>query len=204
MANKSGSTAMRNRIPATSDKSEGLTRAVGNNLHKFRGERGLSLEKLATLSGVSRSMLGQIELGQSAPTINVVWKIAQALELPFSALIADLSRRQTRVLKASDSKHLHSSSGQFFSRPLFPADASRKVEFYQLKLQAGASEEAEPHAPGTLENLVVSQGRLNLTLADEQFALEVDDAILFEADVPHSYHNPDGEDAIYYLVMTYP
>ena len=61
---------------------------VGANLRRLRNQRGLSLERLAQISGVSRAMLGQIELGQSAPTINVLWKIASALEVPFSALIS--------------------------------------------------------------------------------------------------------------------
>src|SRR5579862_6217666 len=64
-----------------------LTPEVGPNLRRMRVHRGLSLERLAHASGVSRAMLCQIELGQSAPTINVLWKIARALNVPFSALI---------------------------------------------------------------------------------------------------------------------
>jgi DNA-binding XRE family transcriptional regulator len=73
-----------------------LAPIVGSNLRRLRTRRGLSLEKLSQLSGVSRAMLGQIELGQSAPTINVLWKIARALEVTFSALIS--SRTQSGVL----------------------------------------------------------------------------------------------------------
>src|SRR4051812_32114751 len=65
-----------------------LAPVVGKNLRRLRTQRGLSLERLAKASGVSRAMLGQVELGQSAPTINVLWKIARALALPFSALIS--------------------------------------------------------------------------------------------------------------------
>src|SRR5688572_32104821 len=55
-----------------------LTPILGANLRRLRVRRGLSLERLAKASGVSRAMLGQIELGQSTPTINVVWKISRA------------------------------------------------------------------------------------------------------------------------------
>ncbi len=65
-----------------------LAPIVGNNLRRLRTRRQLSLEKLSQQSGVSRAMLGQIELGQSAPTINVLWKIARALEVTFSAMIS--------------------------------------------------------------------------------------------------------------------
>src|SRR5689334_5182792 len=66
-----------------------LTPVVGANLRRLRIKRGLSLERLAGVSSVSRAMLGQIELGQSTPTINVLWKIARALDVPFSTLLSD-------------------------------------------------------------------------------------------------------------------
>src|SRR5690242_13562169 len=95
-----------------------LAPVVGGNLRRLRTRRGLSLERLAQLSGVSRAMLGQIELGQSAPTINVLWKIARALEVPFSALLAEQSRGGTQVLSASSTKKLSSHDGKFVSRAL--------------------------------------------------------------------------------------
>src|SRR5688572_27668106 len=65
-----------------------LRAIVGANLRRLRVQRGLSLERLARASGVSRAMLGQIELGQSTPTITVLWKIARALDLSIASLVA--------------------------------------------------------------------------------------------------------------------
>src|SRR3954465_5070582 len=104
---------------------------VGKNLKRLRGRAGRSLEKLSKASGVSRAMLGQVELGQSAPTINVLWKIARALGVPFSALITSPGSTGTLLLKASDSKQLSSHDGKFRSRALFPFDAPRRTEFYE-------------------------------------------------------------------------
>ncbi len=86
------------RAAAAAAPSPDLTPVVGKNLRRFRSERGLSLEGLSKLSGVSRAMLGQIELGHSTPTINVVWKIARALDLPFSAIISEERNLGTWVL----------------------------------------------------------------------------------------------------------
>jgi transcriptional regulator with XRE-family HTH domain len=185
------------------DASAGLTQTVGANLRRLRLRRGLSLERLAEASGVSRSMLGQIELGQSAPTVNVVWKIARALDVPFSALLSDTARSSLTILTSAQSKRLASADGAFVSRALFPYDLPRRVEFYELRLQPGGTEEAVAHAPGTHENLVVSSGRLEMTVAGERHLLEAGDAILFAADVAHRYHNPGEAPAILYLVMTY-
>src|SRR5258707_15609453 len=88
--------------PAT--ESADLAPVVGSNLRRLRTRRGLSLERLAQISGVSRAMLGQIELGQSAPTINVLWKIARALEVTFSALISTRTQSGALVLRSSESK----------------------------------------------------------------------------------------------------
>src|SRR5438105_11258261 len=85
-----------------------LAPIVGTNLRRLRVKRGLSLEKLSKASGVSRAMLGQVELGQSAPTINVLWKISRALGVPFSALIASTGGTGTRVLRAAGAKKLTS------------------------------------------------------------------------------------------------
>ena len=180
-----------------------LTQTVGQNLRRLRTRRGLSLERLAQISAVSRSMLGQIELGQSAPTINVLWKIAQALEVPFSALLAEQSRGGTQVLHAAATKKLSSMDGRFVSRALFPYDGPRRVEFYELRLLPGGVEEAGAHAPGTIENLVVNQGKVEIVIGEQRHSLMKDDAILFEADVAHVYRNAGDTEAIMYLVMTY-
>lgn len=181
----------------------GQSPAVGANLRRMRTTRGLSLERLAQLSGVSRAMLGQIELGQSTPTINVLWKIARALAVPFSALITDPTASRTRVLPAARAKILSSADGSFSSRALFPFDEPRNVEFYELHLKPRSLEVAEPHPPGTVENLVVASGQMEITVGEELHSLGPGDAIQFEADAPHQYRNPSDQEAVVYLVMTY-
>lgn len=188
---------------AHADGSTDLAPLVGRNLRRMRTQRGLSLERLAKASGVSRAMLGQIELGQSAPTINVIWKIARALGIPFSGLISTTAQSGTRLMRASQARRLTSYDGSFASRALFPFDAPRRVEFYELRLVAHSEERADAHSPGTVENLVVAVGQVEIERGDERHVLSVGDAILFEADMAHVYRNPGDTDAVMYLVMTY-
>jgi transcriptional regulator with XRE-family HTH domain len=180
-----------------------LTPVVGANLKRLRGQRSLSLERLAQLSGVSRAMLGQIELGQSAPTINVLWKISSALGVPFSALISARGTPGPHVLRAEAAKHLTSHDGTFSSRALFPFDEPRRVEFYELRIAPGGAERADAHNPGTIENLVVSRGAVEIEVAGRKEVLRAGDAIVFEADVPHVYRSKDAGETVMYLVMTY-
>jgi transcriptional regulator with XRE-family HTH domain len=176
---------------------------VGQNIKRLRSRRNLSLDALAKISGVSRAMLGQIETGRSVPTINVVWKIARAFEVPFSTLIASGSTEAIRMMPAAEAKRLTSASGDFSSRALFPFDGERRSEFYELRLKPHGVEEAEAHPLGTTENLVVVQGRLDMEIAGQHRELGPGDAIMFQADLPHIYRNPGADPLLAYLVMGY-
>jgi transcriptional regulator with XRE-family HTH domain len=197
------SAAAQGGAPAGARATNELAPAVGPNLRRVRLKRGLSLERLARASGVSRAMLGQIELEQSTPTINVVWKISRALGLPFSALLTTPAGERAKVLPAEKSKVLRSADGTFSSRALFPFDAPRTVEFYELRLAPLSAEHAEAHAPGTVENLIVTNGVLEMIVGREHHVLAAGDAIQFDADTAHEYRNPGKRETVMYLVMTY-
>lgn len=181
-----------------------LAARLGQNLKRLRTRQGHSLERLAKISGVSRGMLSQIETGKSTPTISLLWKIATALGVPFATLLDGQKDHGTVVLQRADAKILASRDGRFTTRALFPFDSERKVEFYELRLAARHVERAEAHAPGTVENIVVAKGEIEIRVGREQpHRLGEGDAILFEADVPHSYRNLGDGEVIAYLVMTY-
>ena len=188
---------------AAMSAGDNLGIVVGQNIKRLRSRRNLSLEGLAKISGVSRAMLGQIETGRSVPTINVVWKIACAFGVPFSTLIASQNADAIRVIHAKDSKLLTSANGDFSTRALFPFEGERRTEFYELRLKGGGIDEAEPHALGTTENLVVVKGKLDMEIAGQHRLLTAGDAIMFLADQPHVYRNPGKEEMVAYLVMTY-
>lgn len=188
----------------TSDPAAELPAIVGRNLRNLRIKRGHSLERLAKLSGVSRAMLGQIETGKSAPTISLLWKVATALGVPFSNLLVAEAAAGTVLLRSEDAKILSSKDGRFTTRALFPFSAERKVEFYELRIAPHHRENAEAHAPGTRENLVLVHGAVEISVQGSRpVALSQGDAIVFDADVPHAYRNLGPTDAVLYLVMTY-
>lgn len=180
-----------------------IAAVVGDNLRRLRTRNGLSLERLAKASGVSRAMLGQVELGQSTPTIAVLWKIARALNVPFSAFLAAPGEGGLRVLRGHRSKWLTSANGRFSCRALFPLDQPRREEFYEIRLAAQSIEEADAHAPGTTENLVVAKGVLEILVGADWQRLETGDAVHFVADIPHTYRNPGLGEAVAFLVMAY-
>ena len=181
-----------------------LPAILGKNLKRLRTRRGHSLERLAKLSGVSRAMLGQIETGKSTPTISLLWKVATALDVPFANLLAVEATRGTAVLRREAARVLSSSDGRFTSRALFPSEIERRVEFFELRLAPNHREDSEAHAPGTKENLIVARGAVEISTAQNRpVTLAEGDAILFEADVPHSYRNLGSAETVLYLVVSY-
>jgi transcriptional regulator with XRE-family HTH domain len=131
---------------AEGDPNSHLSAAIGRNLRRIRKRQGLSLERLSKVSGVSRAMLGQIETGKSTPTIALLWKVATALGVPFATFIDVEHTGGMVLLRKDDEKVLSSSDGRFTSRALFPFDAERKVEFYELRI-AGQHTEGRPRTP---------------------------------------------------------
>jgi transcriptional regulator with XRE-family HTH domain len=190
-------------VPGKDAETAEVASIVSRNLKRWRVRRELSLEGLAKEAGVSRGMLSQIELGRSIPTIALLWRVARALRVPFAALTSENSPGGTVVLPAANAKILTSADGSFTSRALFPFDAQRRVEFYKLTLAPRSEEVAVPHPPGTTENLTVASGQVEIVVAGVSHVLHTDDAIMFEADVPHTYRNLRPTTASMYLVMTY-
>lgn len=181
-----------------------LDALVGANLNAERTARGLSLDDLAREAGVSRTLLGQIELGRTVPSIGVIWKIAQALGVPFSTLLASAAPRVgTTVTQRATAKKLTSADGRFSSRALYPLGDAHAAEFYELWMAPHSREDAEPHRPGTRENLIVVSGKLELKVGNDSFHLEAGDAVNFSADQAHSYINRSAEECWMYLVMNY-
>jgi mannose-6-phosphate isomerase-like protein (cupin superfamily) len=124
--------------------------------------------------------------------------------VPFANLLAAQTAESTTLLRRDAAKVLSSSDGRFVSRALFPFESERDVEFYELRLAPNHQEDADAHAPGTKENLIVTRGAVEIRTAKERpITLTEGDAILFEADVPHSYRNLGSTEAVLYLVMTY-
>jgi rhodanese-related sulfurtransferase/transcriptional regulator with XRE-family HTH domain len=189
--------------PAEEGASPELDSLVGANVKELRTQRGYSLDVLAGLSGVGRQTLGQIELGRTVPSLGTLWKIARAFEVPFAALLARSGTSETRIFRQASAKRIVGADGRFSTRALFSPDDKHSFELYELWLAGHGREDAEPHAPGTRENLVVNAGRLVIEIGKERHELGKGDAIEFTADVPHSYVNPASEECWANLVMTY-
>lgn len=178
--------------------------SLGERLRALLLRQGRSFETLATFSGLDKRKLDRLAMGEIVPTIHHLWKIANALGVPFGSLIPAHKGRDEVVLRKAAKTVIASSDGRFTSRALLPYDSHRLVEFYELTIAPKHVAQSEAHGAGTLESLVVVRGQIEITAGKEPAQrLEEGDSMMFEGDVPHSYRNLGSSEALLYLVMSY-
>lgn len=179
-----------------------LARRVARNLRDKRKLRGMSLDELASASGVSRAALSQIETQKSNPSLSVLWKIAVGLQIPFAELLGDAGP-SVNILRRADAQVLRSADGRLESRPVTPAGFSRELEVYELRLASRSTHTSEAHAAGTQELIIVLAGQLRMHVGPDKFDLGPGDSLAFPADRPHAYENPGGAEGRYHNVVLY-
>jgi len=160
--------------------------AISHNLKVIRNQRNLSLDQLAELTGVSKSMLRQIETGRSSPTISTIWKIANGLRLSFTTLI---SKRQPEVaiVDFKGSKPLTAQKKRYRLFPMIPFDPEHAFEIYHVEIEPGTTYEGEPHQGKVEEYVFVMQGKLEITVEESLYRVGTNQFIRFVANRPHQY-----------------
>jgi transcriptional regulator with XRE-family HTH domain len=184
--------------------AEPLSQLVCDRVRSLRKSKGLTLEQLASLSGVSRSMLSQIERGAANPTLGVAFRIAQAFGMSLGDLV-DVPQPGGRidVVRADDRSSLFRDDEHCRIRTLSPLHLEKDVEFYELTLKVGGALISAPHYEGTREFLTIEQGHVRLTSGEETSELRQGDSAHYPADVPHAIDNLGPGEAVAFLVDIY-
>jgi XRE family transcriptional regulator, regulator of sulfur utilization len=175
---------------------------IGGNIRKIRRERGLSLEQMAESTGVSKAMIGQIERGDSNPTVAILWKIANGLKVSFSSLI-EQPQLQVTITHYKDVQPVLEDNGNYIVYPIFPFDPFKKWESYRVEMMAGCSYRNEGHPPGVEEYISVISGEISLKIGEETYVLDAGSSIRFAADSGHQYMNLHDETAVCQMMIYY-
>ncbi len=153
------------------------------SLRAARKARGLSLDAAAKLSGVSRSMVSQIERGESSPTVATLWALTQALQLDFAGLLEGRPAPGIEITRASAAPVIQ--RGGVTIRILSAPESVGHHEVYELQFTKDAKLTSDPHSPGCREHLTVLEGRLTVTSGDATDHLQPGDVARYPADRPH-------------------
>jgi transcriptional regulator with XRE-family HTH domain len=177
---------------------------VSERVRTLRQQRDWSLEQLASASGVSRSMLSQIERNAANPTLAVTCKIAKAFGMSLAEFVeVPGASSAIAVIRADDAAHLYRSDRDCEIRTLSPLHLEKDVEVYQVRLKTGGALRSAPHFQGTREFLTVEQGRLRITSDGDTSDLARGDSASYRADVPHAIENTGKSEATVFLVVIY-
>jgi transcriptional regulator with XRE-family HTH domain len=176
---------------------------LGGRVRDLRRRRGLTLEELAGLSGVSRAMISKLERGEKNPTLVVAARLAEGLGVTLSQLAGMEERREVVVVPRQRRMVMRDPETGFERQLLSPNFVGRGVEFIRNEIpENSTSGEFPPHRNGVEEHIVVERGTLRAILAGEEYLLAEGDALYFEADVPHRFDNAGEGTCSYYLVIS--
>ena len=176
---------------------------VAKNIKRLREENKLSMDELAKLSGVSKSMLAQIERGDGNPTISTLWKISNGMKVPFDALTLR-PKSPCEIVKTSEIQPLLEDGGKVKNYSIFPDNENRRFAVYYLELAEGSYWESEPHLKGTTEFITIFAGKVEIDAEDQKFMVEKGESIRFRADTVHSYKNIGTEPVTMHMILFNP
>ncbi|MBI1785289.1 helix-turn-helix transcriptional regulator [Candidatus Sumerlaeota bacterium] len=176
----------------------------GKNIEQLRRQRGLSLDSLAERSQVSKAMLSQIEKGKVNPTIGILWKIAEGLNVQLRDLISsEPASVLFEIKEKSGSTILLSDDGRCEIQVLSPPKMIESVELYLLHFQSGGKLQSQAHSPHTEEIITAIEGELEIRSGNHSAKLTPYMSLHYSADVPHMIRNAGRGEAKAYLAVRY-
>lgn len=177
-----------------------LSLIIGRKLKNIRNKRNLSLDEVARLTGVSKAMLGQIERGQSNPTVSTLWRIATGLKVSFS-LFVDENQDDLTIIDQYEISPIIEDNNRMRLYPIFPFDANKGFEIFTIELDPGCNHISTPHNDGVEEYVIVTEGQIEMNIDENKFKLYKGNSIRFMANKPHSYTNISKDRSVFQNIV---
>ena len=174
-------------------------------LRAKRREYGWSLDKAALETGVSKAMLGQIERGESSPTVATLWKIATGFHCSLSSLLEPIPAATSAgvVYRSSGAIRSQPASEGMLVAPLFPYERRFAFELFELTLLPGYERYSDAHEAGVTEHVIVLRGTMEVLVEGQWMKLAEGQAVRFSADRAHGYRNTSERAAVFHNLIHY-
>lgn len=165
---------------------------IAASLQRERRRAGFSLAETARRAGIAKSTLSQLEAGTGNPSIETLWALSVALDVPFARLV-DPPRPRVQVIRAGEGPAVASEQSDYVATLLASCPPHARRDIYLITLQPGTARESEPHMPGVVEHVVLSAGRALVGVAGDAVELGPGDYIAYPGDLPHVFEalSPD-------------
>lgn len=163
---------------------------IGARLRDARQSRNLSLRALAEKTGFSASFLSQVELGQASPSLGSLQRIAEALGITVSGLVAAESGSRVVVRKSDRGTH-RSEWSKATLESLLPAGSDERLQGVLIRLDAGGKTGGIAHAPGRRVLAYCTSGSVVAVLADppEEIPVHAGDSVVLDGPRKTSWEN---------------
>ncbi len=189
--------------PAAGEAGADITRQLSGRLRALRTERGWSLQRAAEVCGVSKAMLGQIERGESSPTVALLWRIAGGFGCALSDLLPPPVAAAAEVRDPGRLRARPASDAMLVA-PLFPFDPELGFEVFELTLLPGYERVSEPHVAGVVEHVVVQRGSLEVLIDGAWARLGEGEGLRLAGDREHGYRNVADTAVVFLDLIHYP
>ncbi|MHA2858199.1 helix-turn-helix domain-containing protein [Paenibacillus lautus] len=180
------------------DESKQIVLQIGGALKKYRKEKNMTLDDLSELTGVSKLTLGNIERGETNPTLAIIWKISKGISLPLLALFK--SENPVSLYRAGEGLRFSNDEKNWIIEPIFK---SNDIEMCRAYLQPNSSYYPEGHHENTTEIATVMAGSIEIQVNGEIYTLKLYDTISFRADSTHSYTNHTNSETVLHISLKY-
>ncbi|OOG61723.1 helix-turn-helix domain-containing protein [Sinorhizobium sp. A49] len=178
---------------------------IGPRLQAYRKELNLTLAELAAMSGVSRSMLSEIERGNANPTYGTLWHLTRALKIDLNSLVSGASEERGGSIidlqPGNLTPTIRSADGSCTLQILSPATMVSLIEWYLLSFEVDGKLISDPHGTGTIEHLHCTKGEIVVRSAGNTMIVRAGETARYAADVPHSLTSVGPEGAGAFLVV---
>lgn len=178
-----------------------ITEKLGKTIKRLRVAYNYSLGDLSEQSGVAKSIISQIEKNETNPTLSTLFKLSRALNAPIEDMLkGDDSPALVEKLGPSGTPLLMSDDGKCRLRIIGWIKTVELVQWYYFEADPGGVLESEPHPSGSVENLSVIQGRVEVSVGDEKFPVGTGETARYRADRPHRIVNAGNGKALAIMV----
>lgn len=159
---------------------------IAASLRRERTRTGLSLTEVAKRAGIAKSTLSQLESGTANPSVETLWALSVALDVPFSRLV-EPAAPSVQVIRAGQGPQVYSERSNYAVTLLSASPPNARRDLYFIRAEPGEPRDSDPHMAGVVEHVVLCAGRALVGLADDPVDLAPGDYVCYPGDLPHTF-----------------